>query len=243
MIYRRNDLLRSIVVPAHIPKRNRFAKSKQYDPKRLGIILPSSIRNPEERRYKELSKMIKLLFSCLFIFFLICDTHAKNAPQRIFHEDQAQIPQEKSYQKYIQTVKKAIELSDHNICRQSNGYRYQGDDFIETNSQVEAENSCYFEYSRQKLDIYVCERISSKNLLKLRKHMADELFDACFYEVQKSMASFSEDNCRKMKNKDGWYFSECIQQVVKKIRDARLCDQYFEKYTGHWHGCKSMVKK
>jgi len=48
----------------YIPKRNRFAKSKQYSLKRLGIILLSLIRNSKKKQYIQLT--LSVLFFQLF---------------------------------------------------------------------------------------------------------------------------------------------------------------------------------
>jgi len=44
--------LELIEINTNIPKRNWFAQLEQCNIGRLGIILPSSNRNPEERQYK-----------------------------------------------------------------------------------------------------------------------------------------------------------------------------------------------
>jgi len=45
------EVIAHLIESYYIPKRNQFTKSKQYNPKRLGIILPSSNHNPEVRQY------------------------------------------------------------------------------------------------------------------------------------------------------------------------------------------------
>ncbi len=145
------------------------------------------------------------------------------------------------YSHQISISQKAIDNSNPNICKQVKSYVFGGGDYIEHVSKPEAENGCYYIYAKEQLDITICDRISPDKLPKLEKCGADEQYAACIYEIQKSLATFSKENCDKIKSRQtdcgSWYLSECSEEVVKATGNISICDEYFEKYTGHWNGC------
>jgi len=92
----------------NIPKRDKFAKSKQYNPKRLGIILPSPFRNPEVRQYRT---SISSLGLSLVIHLAVISYLSTENIHKVFQKPLKQI--EVSYQtiepKTVKEEKKKIE--------------------------------------------------------------------------------------------------------------------------------------
>ena len=145
------------------------------------------------------------------------------------------------YSHQVSVSQKAIDISNPDICKQAKSYTYDGGDYIDHVSQPEAENGCYYVYAKEKLDITICDRISTNRLPKLEKCGADEQYAACIYEIQKSLDLFSKENCDKIKTRHtecgSWFLAKCSEEVVKATGDTSICDEYFEKYTGGWNGC------
>ncbi len=150
--------------------------------------------------------------------------------------------QSEEYENFSKLRQKAVDMSDSEICREAKGYTFDGGDYLGTSDDQEARNNCYFFYADRRMDIDICEKISAQGLPKSRRHGAEEMRDSCIYQVQNGLKIFLKEHCDRLLHKDGWYGEQCAKQIVIRTQDDRICDEYFVRYSGNWHGCRSGLK-